>query len=63
MDLLFRNVIVDSGQITGLIDFEGNRPDSIDVELDTLFRSVAPGHEIQAIDHCYVGVKSTFRSA
>jgi len=42
-DLHFRNVVVDAGRITGLIDFEGSRVGAHDVELDMLLRSLAPG--------------------
>ena len=41
-DLHFRNVIVDAGHVTGLIDFEGSRTGARDVEIDMLVRSLAP---------------------
>jgi len=44
-DLHFRNVIVDAGRITGLIDFDGSRVGARDVELDMLLRSLASGDD------------------
>ncbi len=41
-DLHFRNVIVDAGHVTSLIDFEGSRFGQRDIELDMLLRSIAP---------------------
>lgn len=59
-DLHFRNVIVDSGHITGIVDFEGSRLGVRDAELDMLIRSVAPfGREPAAR---YSGAISTFRA-
>lgn len=40
-DLHFRNVMVDGGHVTGLIDFEGSRIGQRDVELDMLLRSMS----------------------
>ncbi len=40
-DLHFRNVIVDRGHVSGLIDFEGSRPAPPDFELDMLLRSMS----------------------
>lgn len=39
-DLHFRNVLVDEGRVTGLIDFEGFRLAPADTELDMLLRSI-----------------------
>jgi aminoglycoside phosphotransferase (APT) family kinase protein len=39
-DLHFRNLLVDRGRITGLIDFEGSRRGPADVELDMFLRSM-----------------------
>ncbi len=39
-DLHFRNVILDGGHVTGLIDFEGSRLGPPDIELDMLLRSM-----------------------
>jgi aminoglycoside phosphotransferase (APT) family kinase protein len=40
-DIHFRNVIVDQGRITGLIDFEGSRPGPIDIECNMLIRWIS----------------------
>lgn len=59
-DLHFRNVIVHAGQVTGLVDFEGSRLGRRDVELDMLFRSIAPGDE--SPESHYPGTVAVFRN-
>lgn len=50
-DLHLRNVVVDAGRVTGLIDFEGSRVGARDVELDMLLRSLAPGDDGSGVRH------------
>lgn len=59
-DLHFRNVIVADGQVTGLIDFEGSRLGSPDVELDMLIRFLTS--YAGTVIGRYGDVVATFRS-
>lgn len=61
-DLHFRNVLVVETRVTGLIDFEGCRPASPDVELDTLIRFLGAKRQFgSASTNDYSGAIGWFR--
>jgi len=60
-DLHFRNVVVDAGRVTGLVDFEGSRIGRRDAELDMLFRSLAT--DVQASASRFPGAVTALAAA
>jgi aminoglycoside phosphotransferase (APT) family kinase protein len=45
-DVHFRNVIVNQGRITGIIDFEGSHPGTPDIDCDMLIRWLLPRDDL-----------------